>query len=98
MYGTVARWRIKPGMLERLNAEMAAFGDRRVPGFVAEYVYQMDDDPDELYVAVVFESKEAYHANAGSPEQHAQYERLVTMFDGEPEWHDGEIVHTLSAK
>jgi quinol monooxygenase YgiN len=96
MYGTVARWRLKPGARAQLDAEMAAFHDRRVPGFVTEYVYQMDGDPDELYLAVVFESKEAYEANAQSPEQHAQYERLVALMAGEPEWHDGTIIHTLA--
>ena len=95
MYGTVARLRVKPGAEQRLAEEMEAFRARRVPGFVAEYVYRMAADPGEYYLAVIFESEGAYRANAASPEQDAQYRRLLTLFEGEPEWHDGEIVQAL---
>jgi quinol monooxygenase YgiN len=95
MYGTVARLRIKPGAESQLAEEMAAFGARRVPGFVAEYVYRMAADPGEYYLAVVFEGEDAYRANAASPEQDAQYQRLLALCEGEPEWHDGEIVFSL---
>ena len=55
MYGTVARWRLKPGARAQLDAEMAAFHDRRVPGFVTEYVYQMDDTtvPADVHAATL---------------------------------------------
>jgi quinol monooxygenase YgiN len=96
VYGTVARIRIKPGMEAQLQAEMDAFKERRVPGFVAEYVFRMDADPDETYMVAIFASKEAYRANANSPDQDAQYQRLVQLWEGEPEWHDGEIIHSLT--
>jgi len=41
---------------------------------------------------VLFESKEAYVANAGSPEQHQRYLRMREMLVSDPEWHDGEII------
>jgi hypothetical protein len=41
--------------------------------------------------AVVFASREAYVANANSPEQQALYQRMTAAFDSEPEWFDGEI-------
>ncbi|HET8853381.1 MAG TPA: hypothetical protein VFN02_12715 [Ktedonobacteraceae bacterium] len=49
----------------------------------------MDTNADDSYIAAVFESREAYLANAG---QHARYQQWLPLLDGEPEWHDGEIV------
>ena len=51
----------------------------------------MDADPNEYYIAAVFESREAYWANARSPEQDTRYRQWLPLLDGEPEWHDGEI-------
>jgi quinol monooxygenase YgiN len=93
MYGTIARAKVKSGALEALQS-IAEAETERAPGYVAQYVYQMDDDPNELYIAVIFESKEAYVANAQSPEQHARFEKMMECFTAEPEWHDGEIVFT----
>ena len=44
---------------------------------------------------VLFSSREAYVANANSPEQHQRYLDLVALLDGEPEWHDGTVTHIL---
>jgi hypothetical protein len=51
--------------------------------------------PQEHYLATVWESKETYVANANSPEQHARYLKMVELFEGPPEWHDGEIVQAI---
>jgi len=99
MYGTVARMRIKPGMAEAAHAFMQQSESRPVPGAVAVYLYQMDADPNEIYMTVVFASKESYRANADSPEQDAEYRQLLSFLDGPPEWHDGEILFAqLSAE
>lgn len=68
MYGTVARARLKPGMEKQLLEQFLIFEAAKVPGVVATYCYRMDSDPNEYYMAVVFSSKEAYRANAESPE------------------------------
>jgi quinol monooxygenase YgiN len=94
MYGTIARFRVKPGMeaqLMKLSQEMGAV---QIPGARATYVYRLDNDPSEYYLAVIFDSKEAYHANAASPEQDARYRQLRQLLQGDPEWHDGEIVYS----
>lgn len=91
MYGTVARLRLKPGKLEdlkQLGQEMSA----QIPGLVSEYVYRTDADPNELYLVVMFESEEAYRANAASPEQHKRYEQYRALLAADPEWHDGHVV------
>jgi heme-degrading monooxygenase HmoA len=93
MYGTVARLRAKPGSEAKMRAMIAEHDDAKVPGLKGELVYRSDGDPDEYFLAVLFESKEAYRANAGSPEQHQRYLGLRELLVADPEWHDGEIVH-----
>ncbi len=96
MYGTVAHFPIKPGMegqfRQLIEGQMHAFEAGQVPGFVATYIYRTDADPNDYYLAVVFASKEAYWANAQSPEQDARYRQWLPLLTSEPEWHDGEIV------
>ena len=93
MYGTVARMRVKPGMEERFRTFGQDQEVERLPGHVATYVYRMDADPQVLYLAVVFESKEAYVANASSPEQDARYQQLRALLERDPEWNDGDVVY-----
>lgn len=95
MYGTIAHFRLKPGMEGKLVEQLREFEAARVPGTKAVHVYRMDADPTEYYITVVFESKAAYLANANSPEQHARHQKTVALAASEPEWHDGEIVYAL---
>ena len=95
MYGTVARLRVKPGM----EAEVAAFlrdwaRNRRpvVPGAIGGYLYQLDRDPHTMVMAITFADKASYHANAQSPEQDKEYQRMRALLTEDPIWEDGEIV------
>ena len=90
MYGTIARITIDPGQLDELKAVGQSMGV--APGQVARYVYQMDADPSVVYLVAVFESREAYWANAQSPEQNERFMQLRALLTSDPEWHDGEIV------
>jgi hypothetical protein len=92
MYGTIAHVRARPGMEARLKAEIRRFEEARTPGAIASYVYRMDADSNDYYIAVIFESKESYVANANSQEQNARYQALLELLISEPAWHDGEIV------
>ena len=96
MYGTVARFRAKPGMLKSMVDLDAQFAANPPAGYVSHYIYQLDDDANEFFMAVVFESREAYMANADSPEQHEQYLKWRELLEADPEWHDGEIVFAAS--
>ncbi len=98
MYGTVARMKVRAGMeadFERLAREMEE--SFQPEGWVSSTIYRMDSDPREYYLAVVFESRELYFANADDPRQHELYVRLAGTLDGEPEWHDGEVVFAKTA-
>lgn len=90
MYGTIARVRINPEKLNEIRALSGEIG--MAPGQIARYIYQMDADPNEFYLVAMFESREAYRANATSPEQHERFMRLRALMESDPEWHDGEIV------
>ena len=94
MYGTIAKLQIKPDIdIEAESKQfIAEFEAANVPGYIGEYIYRMDSDPNEYYMVVMFESKEAYHANATSPEQHKRYETFRSWLSAEPDWHDGEVV------
>jgi heme-degrading monooxygenase HmoA len=96
MYGTIGHLRIKQGMESQfrqlLEGQASAFESGLVPGFVASYSYRMDANPNEYYLSVLFESKEAYWTNAQNPEQDTRYRQWLPLLEGEPEWHDGEIV------
>jgi quinol monooxygenase YgiN len=94
MYGTIAKMKVKPGALQALR-DMES---RKPEGMVASYVYQMDNNPQELWMAVIFESKEAYRANADSPEQNKAFLKLLEHLVEEPAWHDGEVVLESSAR
>jgi quinol monooxygenase YgiN len=93
MYGTIARIRVKQGMeeqLRQLNNDMMT--NDAPPGILFGHVYRSDADPTVWWLAVGFESKEAYHANANDPAQHERYLKLRALLDADPEWNDGEIV------
>jgi antibiotic biosynthesis monooxygenase (ABM) superfamily enzyme len=94
MYGTVARMRLKAGSEARLQELMQEYEALEVPGYVGSTVYRMDDNPNEIYLTVLFDDRATYHANAQSPEQDARYREMLELLDGEPEWHDGEVVYS----
>ena len=97
MYGTVARLRVKPGTEAELMALSNDPAYTQVPGWVSTCVYRMDSDPNEFFLTVVFESKEAYFANATSPEQNERFLQLRALMASDPEWHDGEVVDYSTA-
>jgi len=93
MYGTVARYRLKPGMQDKLLAFEAEIRAAKIPGLIAEFTFRTDEDPTVCYEAIVFESREAYQALADSPEQDARYHKLLELLEAAPEWHDGEVIN-----
>lgn len=92
MYGTVARLHVKAGAEDHFMAQMSQYSQLQIPGYLGTFLYRMDTDPREVWMAVVFASKEAYDANADSPEQNTRFQAMIADLDGEPEWHDGAIM------
>lgn len=94
MYGTIGVLHAKPGMDARLVEEVRAEAEEAVmPGYISQYLYRTDADPNVYYLVVMFADKDSYVANARHPEQHQRYLRLIELLEREPEWHDGEIAY-----
>jgi hypothetical protein len=67
---------------------------QRPKGIVFEHVYKLDSGNDEYMLVVGFESKEAYKANAASPEMDKMYQEYRAFLAADPEWHDGDIIQS----
>ena len=99
MYGTVAVMKVKPGKMDDLKKWTTDFDTNRRPkGYLGEIIYQMDSNPNEVMLAVFFDGKESYHANANDPEQDKGYRKMRELLDADPEWHDGEVIHQFWMK
>jgi heme-degrading monooxygenase HmoA len=92
MYGTIARFKIQPGQEQELLAQDAVYKDLKIPGFIATATYRTDAGGDEYWLAVIFDSKESYRANAEDPAQDERFQKLRAIMAAEPEWHDGEVI------
>ena len=92
MYGTIARFRIKPGVKDEFIKAMDGFGGATIDGWVADYYFQMNKHPDEFYLVAIFKDKGTYDANADSSEQHERYLVFRSYLVDDPEWHDGFIL------
>ena len=91
MYGTIAKLKLKEGKLRDLKKHMDV-EIRDIPGIEDMYIYQMDKDPLELYLVVIFSSQDDYIKNAESEKSNRQYKKLMKLLDAEPEWHDGDLI------
>lgn len=88
MFGSVFKMRVQPGKKDELVRVM--MGDSRTPdGMRAAYLY--DTGGDEVWGVAVFDDEASYRANAASPEQDREYQRLRALLVADPEWHDGAI-------
>ena len=92
MYGTIARFRIKPDTRDEFIKSMDSFGDVVIPGWIADYYFQMNNDPDEFYLVAVFKDRDTYEENADSPEQHERYLKFRSFLVDDPQWNDGWVV------
>jgi heme-degrading monooxygenase HmoA len=92
MYGTVARLKLQPGKEAELMAQGEQYKDLNIPGFIASATYKADSGDNEYWLAVVFESRESYRANAEDPAQDERFQKMQAILAGEPEWHDGEVI------
>ena len=55
---------------------------------VASYVYKHGG----YMGAVLWDTKERYHANANNPAQDSWYRKFRDLLDTDPEWNDGEVI------
>ena len=94
MYGTIVRFRPRPGQeqaVEELARQWLRERAPKVDGFIAEYGLRPAKQPGELLALTIFDSEANYRQNAADPEQHRWYERFRSLLATEPEWTDGQI-------
>jgi hypothetical protein len=94
MYGTVAKFRVKPGQESKLMQEMGSYDGLNIDGYVGTTVYRLDSGNDEYLMAVVFRDKESYMKNADSPDQNKRYATFRALLQADPQWQDGEIIYS----
>lgn len=98
MYGTVAHLKVKPGQEAELLALQQEWERERKPkvkGAIGEYMYKLDDRPNEYILVVLFRDRESYFANAQDPEQDRWYRRFREVLEADPVWQDGEVVYSV---
>jgi len=91
-FGTIARYKVKPGNSDRFVSAMGGIEQNPPAGWSSATVFRSTHDPDEIWMAVVFDSEEAYRSSANSPEMDRMYQENLQYLDGEPEWHDGHVI------
>jgi quinol monooxygenase YgiN len=90
MYGSISRFKVKPGKWEALRQSIEA--GPRAEGPAAVAAFRMDDDGDEYYVVMIAESEKAYRSNSERPDMHEAYLERLQWLESEPEWHDGKVL------
>jgi heme-degrading monooxygenase HmoA len=92
MYGTVSRYRLKPGSEQAAIALSEELEQNPPPGYVGGYTYRLDAGGDEYITASVWSDRETYVQNAKGQRQQQWFTRVRELLVGDPEWNDGEVV------
>ena len=95
MYGTIGIFKIQPGSEDAAVEYSNNWWRDRAPnakGAVAGSLHRNASNPSEFILSVVFESKEAYEANAADPEQDKWYQGLRALLSADPRWMDGDVL------
>jgi hypothetical protein len=87
-YGSIAQMDVKEGHQDDLVKLFEDIRDTPPEGMVAFLLMQPEEEEYMLGVAV-FESKDAYVANANRPEQHESFLQIMEHLNSEPTWTDG---------
>jgi heme-degrading monooxygenase HmoA len=95
---TFFRMKVQPGKLDELIRLMSDEPENSASaGFEAAIVGKSKDDPNTIWAAVSWDTSERYYANAQSPEQNAEYEKMRALLEADPEWFDCDVVQELQA-
>lgn len=94
MYGTIARLKVKSGHEEALTALANQWAAERVHnGLVAQFAYQLDNDPRTIMLApVIFRDEAEAQSQRRQPGTARTFLILDATFGREPEWMDGRIL------
>ena len=91
MFGTLGRMKARHGKLEELKAHLNDPRAAATKGYVGSYLL-VAEEGGEVVVVVMFEDRESYFAMVHEPRTEENYQRLLTLVEGEPTWTDGEWI------
>jgi quinol monooxygenase YgiN len=94
MYGTVALCHVRPEDVDALRALTTRDAMHAVDGFLGTDVLMSDNHENTLVMVVRFRDRDAYVANAESPDQAARYAEYRALMEDDPVWYDGEWIAT----
>lgn len=97
MYGTIAKLTVKKGQVEALKNAMEKIDRDRSNGRVSSYAFQLDSNPDEVYLVAIFKDEDTYRANAEREDTHQNFLTMMKYLQKEPEWNDGKVVYAEGA-
>jgi hypothetical protein len=98
VYGTVVRYRLRPGHESDLLTLIDELTAALPQGYVAAYTYRLDSGGDDYITAAVWTDRETYARNANHDRQRRWYERVRELLVEEPSWHDGEVIHGVTVR
>lgn len=98
MYGTVTRYRLRPGTEDEALSLSDELADDPPPGYVAGYTYRLDSGGDEYITATLWTDRATYHRNSNSERQRRWFERVAELLVEPPQWNDGEVIHAAMAR
>lgn len=99
-HATFFKMKVLPGKVGELTSMMsggeegARLSDR---GWQMSVVGTRKDNKDEVWGCVTWDTSERYYANAESPEQNADYEKMRALLAADPEWFDCDVVEESRA-
>jgi heme-degrading monooxygenase HmoA len=96
MYGTVAHLTAAPGKRHLIGRLMDARAVPFAPGWIGSYLYEVDDQPDQAILVVLFDDRQSYHAGAASKEEDEHYLAMRALLTKNPVWNDGEVLPYMS--
>ena len=99
MWAQLITARIKPERqadIEAVQEELERRSRDGSTGWLRTIALQNQNDPEEHYMLVFFESEEKARENERSPEQQEMVQRFSDMFDGSPSFVDLNPVYDRS--
>jgi len=96
MYGTVTHLRFQAGV-DPIRVLQSQGEAPPIPGFLFQYIYRPEADPQVVILVAGFESKAAYEAYTAHADRSAQTESYRALLADNPEVTSGEIIGASSS-
>lgn len=96
MYGTIIRFQVAPGQMDALMSWGSSGEGNSIPGYLKDYVFEMENDANDVYLVLLFTDKASYDAYLHSPRRKERMAEMRTFLAADPELHDGAVIYTNS--